>query len=63
MEKKVLSAESFKYLQEHEPEFLRSYYILSNFYVHLTEHYTHKVWKDGRLVLTPYPSNDEENNN
>lgn len=59
-DKKFLSEDSFNYLKEHEPEFLRSYYILVKFYEHMTNDFTHKVWKDGRIVLTPKTLENEE---
>lgn len=62
-EKKILDKEVFEYLKEKAPEFLQSYYMLSKFYEHMTNSYTHKVWKDGRLVLTPVINNQEVKDN
>lgn len=58
--KQVLSKEVFNYLKKNAPDFLHSYSVLSSFYVRITEEYTHKTWKDGRIVLTPIKSVENE---
>lgn len=57
---KELSKEVFEYLCKNAPDFLHSYSVLAAFYVRVTEQYTHKAWKDGRIVLTPIKSNENE---
>jgi hypothetical protein len=58
--KQVLSQEVFDYLMKNAPDFLRSYSVLASFYVRITEEYSHKTWKDGRIVLTPIKSVENE---
>ena len=48
-----LSKRELRYLRNHCPSFLDSYKKLLAFYKSATECYTMKVWKDGRVVLTP----------
>ena len=62
-EKPVLNKEVFEYLKEKAPEFLQSYAILASFYTRMSEDYVHKVWKDGRLVLTPIKNKTNEQPN
>lgn len=58
-ENEVLSPEVFEYLKKNAPNLISSYYILSKFYEHMTNDFTHKVWKDGRIVLTPKAKENE----
>lgn len=59
-EKPVLQKEVFDYLKKKAPEFLQSYAVLAAFYTKMSEDYVHKVWKDGRLVLTPIKDKTNE---
>lgn len=56
----VLSKSLFDAIKKECPQFLSSYYVLSKFHEHLTTNFTHKVWKDGRIVLTPKKQSNEQ---
>lgn len=53
LQKAEISQELFDTIKAKCPEFLTSYFVLVQFYDHLTNNFTHKLWKDGRILLTP----------